>query len=83
MREARYLACNSIQKIADHALVPVTDAPPVRWKSVPLLMRQKMSTEDCMDRLIISTIAFNLSLARQSRVKFSEYPCTDQKGRPR
>lgn len=83
MREARYLACDGIQKTLDHALVPVTDAPPVRWKSAPLLMRQKMSAEDCMDRLILSAFAFNLSLARKSRVKFSEYPCTDQKGRPR
>ena len=83
MREARYLACDSIQKIADHALVPVTDAPPVRWKSVPLLMRQRMSTEDCMDRLIISKFAFNLSLAGLQRVKIHEYPYTDQKGKPR
>ena len=83
MREARYLACDSIQKIADHALVPVTDAPPVRWKSVPPLMRQKMSTEDCMDRLIISAYPFNLSLVRLPRMKIREYPCTDQKGKPR
>lgn len=83
MREARYLACDSIQKIADHALVPVTDAPPVRWKSAPLLMRQKMSAEDCMDRLIISNVVLNLSFARLPRVNISEYPCTDQPGRPR
>jgi hypothetical protein len=83
MREARYLACGGVQKTADHALVPVTDAPPVRWKSAPLLLRQKMSAEDCMDRLILSVFVFNLSFARQSRVKFRDIPCTDQKGRPR
>jgi hypothetical protein len=77
MREARYLACDGVQKTPDHALVPVTDAPPVRWKSVPPLMRQRMSTEDCMDRLIISVSMYNLSLARLPRVKLSEYPCTD------
>jgi hypothetical protein len=83
MRKARYLACDSVQKTADHARVPVTDAPPVRWKSAPLLMRQEMSAEDCMDRLIISAFVFSLSFARQWRVKFYEYPCTEQKGRPR
>ena len=83
MREARYLACDGVQKTTDHALVPVTDAPPVRWKNVPPPMRQRMSTEDCMDRLIISASAFNLSLARLPRVKTHEYPCTDQQGRLR
>jgi len=37
MREARYLACDGAHKAADHARVPVTDAPPVRWKNVPSL----------------------------------------------
>jgi hypothetical protein len=83
MREARYLACDSIQKMPDHAGMPVTDAPPVRWKSVPLLMRQKMSTEDCMDRLIISELVFNLSCARPPRVIIRDVPCTDQLRRPR
>lgn len=83
MREARYLACDSVQKIADHAVVPVTDAPPVRWKNAPLLLRQEMSAEDCMDRLIISTSMFNLPLVLLKRVTSSEVPCTDQKRRPR
>jgi hypothetical protein len=83
MREARYLACDSVQKTADHALVPVTDAPPVRWKSAPLLLRQKMSAEDCMDRLILSTSMFNLSFVLSMCVTSSEVPCTDQKGRSR
>lgn len=83
MREARYLACDSIQKMPDHAGMPVTDAPPVRWKSAPLLMRQKMSAEDCMDRLILSKLVFNLSAARLPLMKMSEVPCTEQKGRLR
>jgi hypothetical protein len=83
MREARYLACDSVPKTSDHARVPVTDAPPVRWKSAPLLMRQEMSAEDCMDRLILSELAFSLSSARLPRMNISEYPCTDQQGRPR
>ena len=53
MREARYLACDQVQKTEDHALVPVTDAPPVRWKNVPSLNYQKTSPEECMDRSII------------------------------
>jgi hypothetical protein len=83
MREARYLACDSVQKTADHARVPVTDAPPVRWKSAPLLLWQKMSAEDCMDRLIIFKLAFNLPLVLLRRMTSSENPCTDQKGRTR
>ena len=83
MREARYLACDRVQKTTDHVGVPVTDAPPVRWKNVPPVMRQRLSTEDCMDRLIISASVSNLSFARLPRVKFDDYPCTEQKGRPR